>query len=201
MFILLWSSCSCKNNPLVIIILLLKKRELTGGAIWLYHTTMKEDTIPVNRDILSLLSELSQVVRFCRQDAVFCEAVTFSQFLILDCLSERGKISMSELRQMLAVDKSTVTRLVEPLVRQRMVKKSKSEQDSRAVTLQLTCAGEDTLRKVWRCLQGFVDAVTAGIQVERKEQVYEAVKIFIRAVKNASSACPCCDAVSEEGLI
>jgi len=156
---------------------------------------MKNESDKKACDIFSLLSELFQVVRFCRQDAVFCEDVTFSQFFILDRVSERGSLTMLELRQVLAVDKSTATRLVNPLVRDGLIERKKSENDSRSVTLRLTPAGQDVYRSVWLCLRDFVDAISAGIPEEKRDHVYGAVKIFIRAVKNASSACPCCDDV------
>ncbi len=156
---------------------------------------MKKENNPVDRSILSLLSELFQVVRFCRQDAMFCEDVTFSQFIILDRISEKGFLNMSELRQILAVDKSTTTRLVNPLVRNGLIERKKSENDSRSVILRLTPAGEDVHGRVWLCLEGFVVTIAASIPEEERDQVYGAVKVFIRAVKNASSACPCYDAV------
>jgi DNA-binding MarR family transcriptional regulator len=154
---------------------------------------MEQENNPIDRNILSLLSELCQVVRFCRQDAMFCEDVTFSQFMILDQISERGCLNMSELRKILAVDKSTATRLVNPLVVKGLIDRGKSENDSRSVILGLTSAGEDVHKKVWLCLRNFVDAVSAGIPEGKREQTYEAMKTFICAVKNASSACPCCD--------
>lgn len=156
---------------------------------------MKNENVPVSREVFSLISELFQVVRFCRQDAVFCEDVTFSQFFILDRVSEKGSLNMSELRQVLAVDKSTTTRLVNPLVRDGLIERKKSENDSRSVTLRLTPAGEDVHRRVWLCLVDFVDTIAAGIPEEKRDHVYDAVKTFIRAVKNASSACTCCDVV------
>jgi len=39
---------------------------------------------PKDREILALIMGLSKAVRCCRQDEVFCEDVTFTQFLILD---------------------------------------------------------------------------------------------------------------------
>jgi DNA-binding MarR family transcriptional regulator len=145
----------------------------------------------INRDALSLVSELCQVVRFCRQDAIFCEDVTFTQFLILDEVAKKGKLEMLELHQILAVDKSTTTRLVKPLVRQGLIERQISDHDSRAVNLRLTPAGRKVHRKVWLCLEGFVGAIEGRIPGKKMKLVYEAVKLFIDAVKGASSACPC----------
>ena len=157
----------------------------------MYHTTMKKEINQNNCEILSLISDLCQVVRCCRQDSVFCEAVTFSQFLILDQVAKQGNLKMLDLHQILAVDKSTTTRLVNPLVRKGLIERERSGHDSRAVNLKLTMAGEEVHRKVWLCLEGFVNAIGSGIPDEKKTDVYEAVKLFINAVKNASSACSC----------
>ncbi len=144
-----------------------------------------------NQEILTLISDLCQVIRFCRQDAVFCEDVTFTQFLILNQVAKKGTLKMLELHQILAVDKSTTTRLMNPLVRKGLIKRERSDHDSRAANLILTPAGKEVHGKVWLCLENFVDAIGGGIPDEKKADVYEAVKLFINAVKNASSACSC----------
>jgi DNA-binding MarR family transcriptional regulator len=159
----------------------------------LYYTTMKKEINQYNQEVLALISDLCQVVRCCRQDAVFCEAVTFSQFLILDQVAKKGTLKMLELHQILAVDKSTTTRLVNPLVRQGMIKRERSDHDSRAANLRLTPAGREVHKKIWLCLEGFVDAIGRGIPDQKKTNVFKAVRLFINAVKNASSACSCND--------
>ncbi len=156
----------------------------------MYYTTMKK-TKQNNQEILTLISDLCQVIRFCRQDAVFCEDVTFTQFLILNQVAKKGTLKMLELHQILAVDKSTTTRLMNPLVRKGLIKRERSDHDSRAANLILTPAGKEVHGKVWLCLENFVDAIGGGIPDEKKADVYEAVKLFINAVKNASSACSC----------
>lgn len=152
---------------------------------------MEKESTRNNCEILSLISDLCQAIRFCRQDAVFCEDVTFSQFLILDQVAKKGDLKMSDLHQILAVDKSTTTRLVNPLVSQRLIERERSNHDLRAVNLRLTPAGEETHKKVWLCLEGFVDTIGRNIPDEEKTTVYKAVRLFINAVKNASSACSC----------
>jgi len=151
---------------------------------------MKNNAGRTNRDVLSLVSELCQVVRFCRQDEMFCEDVTFTQFLILDEVAKKERLKMLDLHKILAVDKSTTTRLVNPLVRQGLLERETSAHDSRAVNLRLTPEGKQVHRKVWLCLEGFVSAIEGQISEKKRESVYDAVKLFIDAVKKVSSACP-----------
>jgi DNA-binding MarR family transcriptional regulator len=144
-----------------------------------------------NQETLTLLSDLSKVVRFCRQDSIFCENVTFTQFLILDAVSKSEKLRMAELHQILAVDKSTTTRLVTPLVRQGLIRREKSDHDLRAIDLILTREGREIHTRVWQCLTGFVDAIRTGIPEAKRTEIYEAVETFMEAVRNALSACQC----------
>ena len=152
-----------------------------------------------NRDILPLVSEICQAVRFCRQDAVFCEDVTFSQFVVLDEVAKKDELKLSDLHRILAVDKSTTTRLVNPLIKKGLVERRISDHDSRAVKLVLTKAGRKVHGKVWLCLEGFVGAVERGIPRNKRASVYEAVSIFIDALKNASSVCCTRSGVEKDG--
>jgi DNA-binding MarR family transcriptional regulator len=145
--------------------------------------------VPKNyREVLSLISEVSRAVRCCQQEEVFCENVTFSQFFILDAVARDGSLELSELHKILSVDKSTTTRLVDPLVKQGLVVREKSSRDSRAVNLKLTKQGESVCQKVWACLSGFIDAVEKGIPEKRRGEVYDAVRTFLNATRNACAA-------------
>ena len=152
---------------------------------------MHEKLPYTNREMFSLLSDLSRAVRCCQQEAVFCEDLTFSQFFILDLVAENGKLRLSELHKTLSVDKSTTTRLVSPLVKQGLVRREKSDKDSRAITLTLTKEGESVRERVWACISRFVDVIQTGIPEEKQATVYEGVKIFLHAMRNACAAGPC----------
>jgi DNA-binding MarR family transcriptional regulator len=152
------------------------------------------DQVPENhREMLSLISELSRALRCCQQEAVFCENVTFSQFFILDVVAKakEGSLKLSDLHKILSVDKSTTTRLVDPLVKQGLVLREKSNRDFRAVDLKLTREGESVHQKVWVCLSGFVDAIEMSIPEERRSDVYEAVRLFLRATRGACAGGGC----------
>ncbi len=144
-----------------------------------------------NRQMFSLLSDLSRAIRCCQQEAVFCEDLTFSQFFILDLVAEKGQLRLSELHKVLSVDKSTTTRLVSPLVKQGLVRRQKSNQDSRAINLALTKEGESVRKRVWACISTFLGVIQTAIPEEKRAEVYEGVRIFLHAMQNACAAGPC----------
>ena len=144
-----------------------------------------------NRTLLCLISEMCQAARFCRQDSAFCEGVTFTQFLILDTLAIRGTVKIADLHGILAVEKSTTTRLVTPLVRRELVEKERSRGDRRTLYLSLTPEGRKTYERVRHCFTGFADALREEIPEDERAHVYDALKTFLKAIRTASSACPC----------
>ena len=142
-------------------------------------------------ELMDVFSGLSQVMRCCCRDEAFCEGVTFHQFMILDAVAKVKELNMSDLHQILSVQKSTTTRLVNPLIKKGLLRRDKTDHDSRAVKLTLTKQGIETHKKVWLCLMDFYQKVTNNIPEEKKEKVLECVNIFIDAIKNSSSACSC----------
>lgn len=156
------------------------------------------NSIHYSQELLFLLAELSRAVRFCRQDAVFCEGVSFTQFLILDAIAEGKGVTMTDLNTILSIEKSTGTRLVKPLIDKNLVERKQSDKDRRAVLLELTQEGIATHRRVWDCFIGFAETIKKEIPEDKSEQVRNALRIFARAVRTASSACTCCDL--SEGL-
>jgi DNA-binding MarR family transcriptional regulator len=97
----------------------------------------------------------------------------------------RGKLRQGELHEILSVEKSTTTRLVQPLVKQGLLIKERSEQDSRAINLRLTEKGGSVLGDVWDCLSQFVEGIRSGIPEKKRSQVYESVRTFLNAMRNA----------------
>ncbi|MBW2544991.1 MAG: winged helix DNA-binding protein [Deltaproteobacteria bacterium] len=152
---------------------------------------MSKASVEHNRKLLFLIAELCQAARFCRQDSVFCEGVTFSQFLILDALATREGLKMADLHSVLAVEKSTTTRLIRPLIERELVQREKAEHDLRATYLRITPAGKETYRRVWDCFTEFAGTIRGKIPENDMNDVYRTLRIFIDAIRDTSSVCAC----------
>ena len=142
-------------------------------------------------ELMDVFSGLSQVMRCCCRDEAFCEGVTFHQFMVLDAATKVRELHLADLHEILSVQKSTTTRLVNPLVKKGLLRRDKADHDSRAVILTLTKEGMQTHKKVYLCLMDFYQKVTNSIPKEKKANVLECVNIFINAIKNSSNACSC----------
>lgn len=136
---------------------------------------------------------LAREIRCCSRDEAICQDVTFHQFIILDAVAKKGELGLAELHGILSVEKSTTTRLVNPLIQKGLMKRDKAAHDSRAARLALTAAGRETHRRVWLCLEGFFQNITRQIPEEQRKTVLESVRLFTEAMKRAAAACRCCE--------
>jgi DNA-binding MarR family transcriptional regulator len=145
-----------------------------------------------NEDLMEVLSRLSQVMRSCCRDEAFCEGVTFHQFMILDAVVKEKELHMADLHKILSVEKSTTTRLVNPLITKGFLRRETAAHDYRAAKLTLTKKGSETHKKVLVCLGDFFQRVLGNIPAKKRMDVLESVKIFITAIKNSANGCNCC---------
>lgn len=141
---------------------------------------------------MALLIGLSQATRCCRQDAAFCEGVTFHQFIILDAVAKSKELNISDLHGILSVEKSTTTRLVNPLIEKGLLARQRSSRDSRAFVLTLTKDGRAVYQNVHLCLEDFFNKITMNLPTGKSDDIMEAVQTFLGAVKNAASIYNCC---------
>jgi len=141
---------------------------------------------------MDVLGGLAQVLRCCCRDEAFCEGVTFHQFMILDAVAKEKELHLADLHKLLSVEKSTTTRLVNPLIKKGLIRRDKAAHDSRAVKLTLTNKGKETHKKVLMCLTDFFQRMLGNIQAKKRAEVLESVKIFIAAIKNSANGCGCC---------
>jgi DNA-binding MarR family transcriptional regulator len=154
---------------------------------------MSADLEKKYREIFDIITSLSREIRCCSRDEAICQNVTFHQFVILDAVVKNQGLDLAELHQILSVEKSTTTRLVNPLLQKGLLKRDRAEHDSRAVKLTLTDAGKETHRKVWLCLGGFFKNITRNIPKNRQEEILVAVKAFTATMRKAAAQCRCCE--------
>jgi DNA-binding MarR family transcriptional regulator len=146
---------------------------------------MRRSVLPAYQQMLTLIFELPRALRCCQQDQIFCENLTLAQFSVLNAIAEKGEMKLADLHFLLSVEKSTTTRLVDPLTRKGWVQRKKSDHDSRAQMLMLTREGKIVHQKILECLIGFMEKIQMGIPEQRRKDVYQGAQIFLTALKNA----------------
>ena len=152
-----------------------------------------EEKTDDTREVLTIIRELAKNLRLFQQQAVFCEGLSFSQFSILEIiLSSNDAIEMAELHKRLSVEKSTTTRLLEPLIKRSLVQKVQSERDPRAFTVIITDEGKRVHTIFLNCVSLTISTVTESIPPDKKSEVLKGVKMFVSALNNCCDRKGCC---------
>lgn len=99
-----------------------------------------------SKDIISLISKIREKVNrqiIAEMSANGLEGIVTSHGDIIDALFAKPKMTMAEISQKIGKDKSTVTALVDKLVRLGYITKERDEEDTRVVYVSLTRKGND----------------------------------------------------------
>lgn len=145
---------------------------------------MKPIAMHSEKQTFHLILRLAKLVRGFQDEAVFCENVTYNQFAVLDFVADAGgRLPLSQLHGMLAVEKSTTTRIVAPLLKMGLLDKERSVEDKRAFDLVMTPEGEKTHSAVWECLSGQLQAMLGTMPAAEAGDIMRAVARFVQALE------------------
>jgi DNA-binding MarR family transcriptional regulator len=118
------------------------------------------------------------------QEAAFAAFSTLSRevgenpgrFATLTLIAENPGISQSTLGHANGRDKSSMTPVLEDLVRRSLVRRARTDEDRRSYRLILTAAGERTLARLMACARRHEQNLDRAIGVRERERFLRALK-------------------------
>lgn len=124
-----------------------------------------------------------QRVNALQRDEKRCFGVSLSRCVTLETLLQEGPLPVRELANRLGLDASTVTRSIDGLVREGLVRRTRDEtQDRRKVFVGLSARGRTLAGKLVQCADSYSDEILARIPKERREDVLHALGVLVEAV-------------------
>ncbi len=119
-----------------------------------------------------------------------CFGVTMSQCVALETLHREGPMPVRELSQRMGLDTSTVTRLVDVLVRDGMAQRARDEAgDRRRVFVSLSEAGCELACRLEGCADDYCERILERIPAERHEDVFQALQLLVQAIDDLPATC------------
>jgi len=119
-----------------------------------------------------------------------CFGVTMSQCVALETLHREGRMPVRELSQHLGLDTSTVTRLVDVLVRDGMAQRARDEAgDRRRVFVSLSETGRELASRLECCADDYCERILERIPAEQREDVFQALQHLVQAIDDLPAAC------------
>jgi len=135
--------------------------------------------------ILDLRGTVQQFIRsfgLLEQTTTPCGfALSLSQMFALQEL-ERRTMTVTELAEKLGLERSSVSRLVDGLVKGGFVARALNEFNRREVTLDLTEKGERSLETLREQSVGFYRSILGRMSEEEQTKFYEGLKAFTHAL-------------------
>ena len=125
---------------------------------------------------------------FDKNEATCCGVTTAQNRTILE-LGYVGTVSLLDLAVQLGVDKSTMSRTVESLVRARLVERKQDSENRRYVKVSLTERGQAIFQEMDGKLIRYYEAILSAIPEEKQKQVLESALLMASAMERVT----CCD--------
>jgi len=117
-----------------------------------------------------------------------CCGVTISQCHAIVEIGRSGEVSLSELAELLALDKSTMSRTINNLVEDGLVIRELDPEDRRYVKIKLTDKGIKIFKNIEESMDRYYKAIFNSVPEEKREQVLDSLKLLIEAV-NKNKCC------------
>jgi DNA-binding MarR family transcriptional regulator len=130
-----------------------------------------------------VLSSLTLAFLQLERSGKCCHGVTLSQCHTLDLLFKKGDLTMNELSRQMGLAKSTMTRIVNNMVREGWIEQVKNQQDRRLVNVRLTQKGKKMAETLGVSSQEYVQRILKHIPSERIPQVVESLKWIVKSVE------------------
>ncbi len=110
-----------------------------------------------------------------------CGSVNKTQCFLIVEIGRKPGISVKELAEILRIDKSGVSRLVEDLVQKDYVERKPSTEDRRFVTLHLLSKGQERFEKIEHDMYDRFKKILEHIPENKREQVMESLRLYNEA--------------------
>ncbi len=120
--------------------------------------------------------DLVRRYQFRDRDSIGCHGVSVSQCYALDALFRLGPQTMGELAAALALEISTMTRIVDHLVTARLATRQEDADDRRVRRVCITRQGQQLATRIRDGLVHEYEQVLRAVPVEHRETVVQAVR-------------------------
>ena len=129
---------------------------------------------PPSADLQKFVAGLVRVVDMGMAEEVEPYDLTPLDFNLLRFCMERGECTATQMAQVLPVDPARISRIVNKVVEQGLLRRRRLRSDRRVVMLTLTDEGKGLTSQIWERVQEYNNRITEGIS-QRDMRVFESV--------------------------
>ena len=134
--------------------------------------------------------ELIKKYQFRDRNEMVCGGLSVSQCYVLETLHRQGTMSMQKLADRMHLSISTVTRVIEPLVKQKIVTREEDLSDHRVRLINLTPEGEKLYAESWDNVFTSEKVILENFPEDQRELLIDFLKKLNQAFGNWKKGCP-----------
>ncbi len=133
--------------------------------------------------------ELVKKYQFRDRNQILCCGISVSQCYLLEALHTHGPLTVNEVAQKMYLSISTITRIVDQLVKKDYVIREESAKDRRVRVLKLTGEGEAAFQASWKNVFQSEKIILENFPPEHREMLIQFLKMLNQAVDNWQFFC------------
>lgn len=123
------------------------------------------------------------------RDQIKVFGFTSSQcYCMLELLKSNG-LTMNELSEKMNLNTSTMTRIVDKLVRDKYIVRERLEEDRRIVIVNLTNKGKKASLKLNKSISEYYEKIANNLPQGRVQEVLDSVSLLLNAFEKANPNC------------
>jgi DNA-binding MarR family transcriptional regulator len=125
----------------------------------------------------------------CDRALVACCGITATQSYTLLVLTELGTVTMNELATEMRLHGTTMTRMVDSLVKKGLAERTHDPEDRRIVRVGLTADGRRTIEELQDQRRTFLGAAFSGLSKEEQDAILKALRRLTATAEDLGSRC------------
>ena len=144
------------------------------------------------REFRHQLRRLERRLDNALQTGMDCCGITLMQCHTLLAIKDHGPLRMGELADRLELDKSTVSRSVDHLVKDGLVDRTPNPENRRSVTLQLSKAGTTRAQQIHAMCDHYFQTALNPLSETESAAVLKGITLLADALEKSMAAGECC---------
>ncbi|WP_201769271.1 MarR family winged helix-turn-helix transcriptional regulator [Fervidicella metallireducens] len=140
-------------------------------------------------EVGEMVQKLVRVFQLFERDQIKIYGFTSSQCYSLIEILKADRLTMNELSDKMNLDSSTMTRIIDKLVRDGLIKRDKDEEDRRKVLVMLTDRGKEVANMLNDSVNEYYKKIISNIPTGRIDEVLNAVSVLLKAFEKANPNC------------
>jgi len=141
----------------------------------------------VNSSTLHLLHRVHQCAGLLFQEHMAGIDVTSTQYTVLVAVAERDSPSQQDIINATGIDRSTVSQVVQLLIRKGLLKRRRTRHDARAWAISVTEAGRRVLNASQAVVERVEEDLVAALPAGRAKAFIANLRAIISALEPAKS--------------